>query len=103
MPISAARNAVELASQKGWTCTTGRYKYLAIHIYESGHGNAHGVGEHRRVSQGTTTAQESRGFVCGLKNQMVCAAYAYDVPSSSFGDQFFLQRLAEQQRLMRFS
>ena len=46
--------------------------------FMSRHDNAHGVGEHTGVFQGTTTAQKSRGFVS--RNSRIrsgCAACAY--------------------------
>jgi len=69
MPISAARNRCGACSQKV-ECTTGRYKYLAIHIYESARQRARSW----RTPQSFPKAQRQRKKVealfAELKNQI---------------------------------
>src|SRR5262244_2779349 len=61
-------------------CTTGRYKYLAIHIHESARQTRARVGENTRVFQSPTPAQESRGSICGTEESDRVAPPAVTTP-----------------------
>ena len=58
-------------------CTSGRYKYLAIHVHESARQRARELAQHTRVFSSTTSAKESRGFVRGTKESYRAAPLAF--------------------------
>ncbi len=51
-------------------CTSGRYKYLAIHIHESVRQRARELAQTPEFAKAQTTKKESGSAIRGLKNQI---------------------------------
>ena len=57
-------------------CTSGRYKYLAIHMDETGPTTRSGVGQHTRVREGTAAKKEGGSPVRGTQESDRIASLA---------------------------